>query len=157
MDRILKRSEKLAFYEVGGVYKRMRGFTDFTMSKNPTEYTRKYVDEASERNDIVGYNPSIAFSFDRFSDDDVHTDITQISDTEAFGADAVRSIVIVDTTAEGESGFSAQKRDFSIIPDSEGKDSDTYTYSGTMKANGEIVSGYAKTDDDFLTVTFTEA
>ncbi len=155
MDKILKRSDKLAFYEIDGTFVRMRGFTDFTMSKNPTEYTRKYVDEASERNDIVGYNPSISFAFDRFSDDSVHTDMVAISDREAFGAEAVRGIVIVDTTNEGENGFSAQKRNFSVIPDTEGNDSDTYTYSGTLKANGEIILGYATTADDWQTVTFS--
>ncbi|MBQ7793230.1 MAG: hypothetical protein IJ366_01800 [Clostridia bacterium] len=155
MDKILKRSDKLAFYEIDGTFRRMRGFTDFTMSKNPTEYSRKYVDEQSERNDIVGYNPSIAFAFDRFSEDEVHADMVAIADKEAIGADAVRNIVIVDTTAEGENGFSAQKRSFSVIPDSEGKDSDTYTYSGTLKANGAIVTGYAATEDDWQTVTFT--
>ncbi len=155
MDKILKRSDKLAFYEIDGTYKRMRGFTDFSMSKNPTEYTRKYVDEKSERNDVVGYNPSIAFAFDRFSDDAVHTDMVSIADSEAVGADAVRSIVIVDTTKETEDGFAAFKRDFAVIPDSEGNDSDTYTYSGSLKANGAILSGYATTEDDWQTVTFT--
>ena len=74
MDKILKRSEKIAFCKVGETYRRMRGFTDFSMSKNPTEYSRKYVDEESERNDVVGYNPTISFAFDRFSDDTVHAE-----------------------------------------------------------------------------------
>lgn len=155
MDKILKRSDKKAFYEVDGTYKRMRGFTDFSMSKNPTEYSRKYVDEMSERNDVVGYNPSISFAFDRFSDDAVHTDMVSIADNESVGTDAVRSIILVDTTEETESGYKAQKREFSVIPDSEGNDSDTYTYSGTLKANGAIVAGYVTTDDNWQTVTFT--
>ncbi|MBS7297532.1 MAG: hypothetical protein KIG65_00465 [Eubacteriales bacterium] len=156
MDKILKRSDKLAFYEIDGTYKRMRGFTDFSVSKNPTAYTRKYVDEQSERNDVVGYNPSITFAFDRFSDDAVHSDMVSIADTEAVGADAVRSIVIVDITKETENGYFAQKRDFAVIPDSEGNDSDTYTYSGSLKANGAIVTGYAQTSDNWQTVTFAE-
>lgn len=155
MDKILKRSDKKAFYGVGDTFKRMRGFTDFSLSKNPTEYSRKYVDESSERNDVVAYNPSISFAFDRFSDDPVHTDIVGIADEEAVGADAVRSIVLVDTTEELGEGFKAQKREFAVIPDSEGNDSDTYTYSGTFKANGGIIKGYAVTNDGWQTVTFT--
>ena len=120
MDKILKRSDKKAFYEVGGKFMRMRGFTDFSMSKNPTEYSRKYVDEISERNDVVGYNPSISFAFDRFSDDEVHADMVSIADNEAVGSDAVRSILLVDTSEETENGFKAQKREFAVIPDSEG-------------------------------------
>lgn len=156
MDKILKRSDKKAFYEVGGKFMRMRGFTDFSMSKNPTEYSRKYVDEISERNDVVGYNPSISFAFDRFSDDEVHADMVSIADNEAVGNDAVRSILLVDTSEETENGFKAQKREFAVIPDSEGNDSDTYTYSGTLKANGAIVRGFATTNDNWQTVTFEE-
>ncbi len=154
MDKILKRSDKIAFYDVDGVYTRMRGFTDFSMSKNPTEYTRKYVDEASERNDVVAYNPSISFAFDRFSDDAVHADMVNIADNEIVGSGAVRSILIVDLTKETEDGFYALKRDFAVIPDGEGNDSDTYTYSGSLKSNGEIAQGFATTDDDWQTATF---
>lgn len=155
MDKILKRSDKLAFYGVGNTYMRMRGFTEFSVSKNPTEYSRKYVDESAERNDVVGYNPSISFAFDRFSEDDVHKDMVAIADNELVGADAVKSIIIVDTTDVTNGKCAAQKRDFAIIPDSEGSDADTYTYSGSMKANGAIVKGSAETDDGWQTITFT--
>ena len=154
MDKILKRSEKLAFFCVDDSYTRMRGFTDFSMSKNPTEYSRKYVDEESERNDVVGYNPSISFAFDRFSDDAVHSDMVAIADNEAVGADAVRSIVIVDTTKQSGNGYYAQKRDFSVIPDAEGNDSDTYTYSGSLKANGAVITGTATSEDGWQTAVF---
>ena len=154
MDKILKRSDKIAFYEVDGEFVRMRGFTDFSMSKNPTEYTRKYVDEASERNDVVSYNPSISFAFDRFSDDLVHEDMVNIADNEIVGMGAVRSILIVDLSDETEDGFRALKRDFAVIPDGEGADSDTYTYSGNLKANGEIKAGFATTNDDWQTAEF---
>lgn len=162
VDKILKRSEKLAFYGVpsanGGdpAYTRMRGFTELAMSKNPTEYSRKYVDEKTERNDVVGYSPSISFAFDKFSEDAVHIDMVEITDNEATGADAVRSIVIVDTTKQTGDGYYAQKRDFSVIPDSEGNDAEAYTYSGSLKANGEVITGTATTDDNWQTVTFSE-
>lgn len=155
MDKILKRSDKVAYYKINDKYVRMRGFTDFSMSKNPTEYSRKYVDEKSERNDVVGYNPSISFAFDRFSDDEVHADMVSIADNEAVGADAVRSIVIVDMTEETETGYAAKMREFSVIPDAEGNDSDTYTYSGSLKANGAVVSGVAVSDDNWQSISFT--
>lgn len=155
MDKILKRSDKVAYYKIGSNYVRMRGFTDFSMSKNPTEYSRKYVDEESERNDVVGYNPSISFAFDRFSEDEVHADMVSIADNESVGADAVRSIVIVDMTQVSGEGYAAKMREFSVIPDSEGNDSDTYTYSGSLKANGPVVSGTAVSADDWQSISFT--
>ena len=154
MDRIIKRNEKLAFYKVGNTFYRMRGFTDFAISKNPNEYSRKYVDEETERNDIVGYNPQISFSFDRFSQDTVHTDMVNIADKELLGGDAVRQIMIVNLTEEDDDGCVASVREFSVIPDSEGSDADTYTYSGTLKANGALVFGIASTTDGWKTASF---
>ena len=70
MDKISKRSDKLAFFGEDKVstFTRMRGFTEFSMSKNPVEYSRRYIDEKTERNDVVAYAPSISYSFDRFAE-----------------------------------------------------------------------------------------
>lgn len=156
MDQILKRSDKIAFYKVGNTYHRMRGFTNFSISKNPIEYSRKYIDEKSKRNDVVGYDPSIAYSFDRIVDDAVHEDIVAIADNEAVGADAIREILIVDKTAHTDDGYKAQIREFSVIPDSEGSDSDNYTYSGTLKASGIVIHGFAELSNMGATATFEE-
>ena len=59
MSNIVKRSEKIPFYGVvedgNVIYKRMTGFTEISVSKNPIEHKRQYVDEPFERNDVVGY------------------------------------------------------------------------------------------------------
>ena len=61
MDGVLvSRHQKVAFYEVpasgSGTAKlyRMQGFTDMAQSKNPIEYSRRYVDEAFEQTDEIG-------------------------------------------------------------------------------------------------------
>lgn len=159
MDKISKRSEKVAFLGLNGSetdFARMRGFTEFSVSKNPVEYSRKYIDEQNERNDVVAYAPSISYSFDKFSNDDVHMELIEITDNEMVGADAVRYIVIVDLSSSGEQK-NAICREWAVIPDSEGKDTDTYTYSGTLKANGNIIIGKATSDDNWQTCIFTEA
>ena len=77
MDIISKRNDKIAFMALSSdpdKFIRMRGFTEFSQNKNPIEYSRKYVDEQTERNDVVGYAPSISYSFDRFSDNAVHSE-----------------------------------------------------------------------------------
>lgn len=161
MDKIAKRSDKIAFYGIkkdGNVeYKRMRGFTELSINKNPVEYSRRYIDEKTERNDVVGYAPSISYSFDKFSEDAVHNDIISVADDELVGSDAVRSIILVDLTAENSDGeYPAISRRWSIIPDSEGNDTDAYTYSGTLKANGDIIKGMATSSDNWLSCTFEE-
>lgn len=157
MDKISKRSDKLAFFGEDKVstFTRMRGFTEFSMSKNPVEYSRRYIDEKTERNDVVAYAPSISYSFDRFAGDSVHDQLVDIADNEKVGADAVRYIVIVDLSDEADQK-SAYMREWTVIPDSEGDDTDAYTYSGSLKANGEIVAGTAVSDDNWQTITFTE-
>lgn len=159
MSNIVKRSEKIPFYgiEKDGkiVFTRMTGFTEFAVSKNPIEHKRQYVDEDFERNDVVGYTTSLSFAFDMFKDNEVHQDIISIFDSEKVGDGALRSIVIVDLSGDGES-FSAVKRDFTLIPDKEGDSSYTYSYTGTLNAAGEKVFGSATSDDGWQTLIFTE-
>lgn len=159
MSNIVKRSEKIPFYgiEKDGniVFTRMTGFTEISVNKNPIEHKRQYVDEAFERNDVVGYTTSLSFAFDLFRDNEVHQDIISIFDNEKIGDGALKSIVIVDLSGEGET-FSAVKRDFTLIPDKEGDSSYTYSYTGTLNAAGEKVFGTATSSDGWQTLNFTE-
>ena len=160
MDKIAKRSDKIAFFGIANgestEFKRMRGFTELSINKNPVEYQRRYIDEKTERNDVVGYAPSISYSFDKFSEDLVHQDIISIADNELIGSDAVRSILLVDISSNAEDGnYPAILRNWSVIPDSEGNDSEAYTYSGTLKSNGDIIKGQATTTDNWQSCQFT--
>lgn len=158
MKSLFKRCDKLAFYGVPQedgtvIFKRMTGFTEIKASKNPKEYKRQYVDEEFEKSDVVGYSPQISYSFDRFSGNEVHEDIVKITDDELLGIEAVRTIVMVDMKGE-DASKKAISRDFSVIPDSEGGETDAYTYSGSFKANSVKTSGTATSTDDFETIVF---
>lgn len=159
MSDVMKRHEKVAFYGVptgvdgGFTFHRMKGFNTLSVSKNAKEYTRQYIDEAFEQTDVVGYSPSMSFGFDRMPGNAAHDDIVAIFDGEKLGSEAARPIVIVDMTSKEKT---AQKRDFSIIADSEGDSTDAYTYSGTFKANSETVNGTATSNDNWETLTFAE-
>ena len=103
----------------------------------------------------MAYAPSISYSFDRFSDSDVHKELIGIADLEKVGADAVRYIVIVDMSGESDEKH-AVLREWTVIPDNEGNDNDAYTYSGSLKANGENIIGTATSDDDWQSCTFVK-
>ena len=164
---IAKRASKILFYgvpatkESGAVtYHRMTNFTEATTSKNPKEYSRQYVDEESERSDVVGYAPSTSYAFDLDPENPVHKDIVSITDGEKIGPEAVRELILVDlnSAAEGESGSataSAVKRSYSVIPDGEGDGFDAYSYTGNFKSNGEKRVGTATSSDGWQTVTFS--
>ena len=159
-NTLVKRSDKVAFYGIKAeqgntyTYHRMQGFTDMSTSKNPIEYSRQYVDEDFEQADVVGYSPSIAYGFDQFAGNAVHEDIAKISDDELLGSAAIRPIVLVDLTKA--SGVNAVKRDFAVIPDSEGDSTDAYTYSGNLKVKGDKIKGTATSADGWQTITFAE-
>ena len=159
---LVKRSDKLAFYGVPGegatVYHRMRGFTDSSVSKNAKEYNRQYVDESSERSDVIGFSPAMSYAFDQYTGNPVHDDIVAMTNSETMGTAAIRSILIVDltdfTTVGEVDTYAAIKRDYAVIPDSEGGSLDAYTYSGNLKTNGPKVVGTATIDTETKIATF---
>ena len=154
-----KRSDIVAFYGIKDTFHRMRGFTEGSISKNPKEYSRQYIDEDGEQTDVVGYSPSMSYAFDSYVGNLVHEDIAQIADDELVGLDAVRTILIVDTTSKGTGGnaYKAIKREYAVVPDTEGDGTDAYTYSGTLKAKGPKEDVKVTTTDDFMTVELATA
>ena len=159
---VVGRYEKVAFFGVTDAegqitYNRMRGFTEISTSKNPKEYSRQYIDEKSERTDVIGYATSMSYSFDEIEGDAVHSDLVKIEENELVGSGAVREILIVylNREAGAEGTFEARKRSFSVVPDASGDSTDAMTHSGTFKANGEAVSGTATSTDGWQTAVFT--
>ena len=144
-----KRSDKVAFLEVNEVLTRMEGFTTFSQSKNPTEYSRRYVDQDFENTDVTGYSPQIGFGFDQYEGNDVHDLIVDILDNEKLGNDAIVTICVVDVT-DG----TANKREWTVVGDSEGDSMDAYTYSGNFRVKGEKVFGTATSEDNWATCIF---
>lgn len=159
--KLVKRSDKVSFLgciaDGEEVFNRMRGFTTLSGAKNPTEYSRRYVDEEFETTDVTGYSPSLDFGFDQYSGDPVHDEMVEILDNEALGTEARRNIVTVDFSQEaGEGSYKAVKREYAIIGDAEGDSMDAYTYSGTFRSTGKRKVGTATVDENGAVATFTE-
>lgn len=159
--KLVKRSDKVSFLgclaDGSETFNRMRGFTTLSGSKNPTEYSRRYVDEEFETTDVTGYSPSLDFGFDQYIGDPVHEEMVEILDNEKLGTEARRNIVTVDFSQEaGEGSYKAVKREYAIIGDAEGDSMDAYTYSGTFRATGKRVVGTATVDETGAVATFTE-
>lgn len=158
-----KRSDKVAFLGVTSgsstTYTRMTGFTEMSNAKNAKEYSRQYVDEDTERSDVVGYAPSTSYKFDRFGGNAVQEILADIADNEKLGSEAHVEIVVVDLMDETSTTghFSAAKREFAVIPNADGDSLDAYTYSGTLKACGDRVLGTATTTDGWATCSFSAA
>lgn len=160
--KMVQRHQRLAFMNTGTaeapVYTRMTKFTSMTNNKNPKEYARQYVDSPSEDTDVVGYSPSIDYSFDRHTNTPVHDLIAKIHDGELTGSDTLVEILIVDLFAADKNGkCEARKRTFSVIPSADGDGTDALVYTGAFKCKSGVVEGTATLDDAEQTATFEKA
>ncbi len=159
VEQLVKRSRKVAFMDVSTTsianFLRMTKFTEISKSKNPTEYSRSYVDEDGEVTDVTGYSEEISYNFDLHVGNLVHEKLVDITDNEKTGADALVKILQVDFTKPKGSGYEARLRTYSVVPDSEGDSTDAYTYSGAFRKNSNMTIGVATMNADNTKATFT--
>ena len=159
MEQLVKRSRKVAFMNVSTTaianFLRMTKFTEISKSKNPTEYSRTYVDEDGEVTDVTGYSEEISYNFDLHIGNLVHEKIVDITDNEKTGADALVQILQVDFTKPVGKGYEARLRTYSVVPDAEGDSTDAYTYSGAFRKNSNMTIGVATMNADNTVATFT--
>ena len=134
------------------------GFTSFAEAKNPKEYSRQYVHEKTERTDVVGFAPSIAYSADMHSGDPCVERVAKAHDEEQIGNDARVDILVVNMWEKGtgDNAYTAYKRTYTIVPDSKGDGTEALIYSGNLKAVGEAEKGTATISTDG-TATFAAA
>ena len=160
MEKLVKRSGKVAFMDVSTTqipnFLRMRKFTEISKSKNPTEYSRTYVDEDGEVTDVTGYSEEISYAFDLYSGNLVHEKIVKITDDELTGDEALVNILIVDFSKPSGDGYEARLRTYTTVPDTEGDATEAYTYSGTFRKNSKMTKGIATLNSDNTVATFTE-
>ena len=158
-EQLVKRSRKVAFMDVSTTsianFLRMTKFTEISKSKNPTEYSRSYVDEDGEVTDVTGYSEEISYNFDLHVGNLVHEKLVDITDNEKTGADALVRILQVDFTKPKGSGYEARLRTYSVVPDAEGDSTDAYTYSGAFRKNSNMTIGTATMNADNTVATFT--
>ena len=150
MSTLITRDQWRAYMNTGtgeaAVYSLIgEGFTSFAEAKNPKEYSRQYVHEKTERADVVGFAPSIAYSADMHSGDPCVERVAKAHDEEQIGNAAHVEIIAVNLweKGEGQNSYVAYQRKYSIIPDSKGDGTDALIYSGNLKAVGEFVKGTA--------------
>ena len=159
MEQLVKRSRKVAFMNVSTTaianFLRMTKFTEISKSKNPTEYSRTYVDEDGEVTDVTGYSEEISYNFDLHVGNLVHQKIVDITDNEKTEADALVQILQVDFTKPVGDGYEARLRTYSVVPDAEGDSTDAYTYAGSFRKNSNMTIGVATMNADNTVATFT--
>lgn len=159
MEKLVKRSGKVAFMDVSTTsipnFLRMTKFTEISKSKNPTEYSRTYVDEDGEVTDVTGYSEEISYAFDLYSGNLVHEKIVKITDDELTEDEALVKILIVDFSKPVGKGYEARLRTYSTVPDTEGDSTDAYTYSGSFRKNSTMTKGIATLNKNNTIASFS--
>ncbi len=116
------------------------GFTTLPESKNPKEYTRKYVNYKTEKTDVIGYAPSIGYSCDVILNDPVVAEIIQIHDGEFLGTDTHRDIVSVNCWDEEDYYF--HTADTNIVSGKTYYTKSGDTYTAVQSPTAENLSTY---------------
>lgn len=151
--QIYSRAKVVNFMNTGTtadpVFTRMQGFTSGGKELNASTYSRRYIDEDFERETTTGYSPNIPYTFDRIIGNAVHEKVAIVHDDELL--DQTCEILTVNTITN-----TAYLRVYNINPDSDGTETDSYSYSGNFHANGAMQKGTAVISADGLTATFTE-
>lgn len=159
MEKLVRRRDKIPFMDVSTtsveLFKRMRRFTEFSTNKNAQEYSRIYIDEDGETTDVTGYSEEKSYGFDQYTDNPVHEKIVDITENEKTGNDALVKILVVDKTKPIDNGYKARLRTYAVIPDTDGDDTNAYTYSGTLRKNTAFTVGKAVLSENEQTATFT--
>jgi len=145
--RMIPRMEWASYMNTGTkeapVWSRIgEGFTDLSETKEAVEYARHYVHEKTERRDVMGYAPTIAFSCDMHSGDPVIKRIADVHDLELVGTEAQAEIVSVNLYEPvAGRGFKAFKRRYTVLPDTKGEGVEALILTGAFAAAGDMEPG----------------
>ena len=150
MNHLLMRNAYLAFMNIEededlpGRYSLVgEGFKKLSQVKEPTEYTRRFVNESTDTTDIIKYNAEIAYEIDVFSGDPCVQRIVNITDEERRGKKARTDIITLFTEDIVAPPFvcKATKRKYTIIPDRIADDVSVLQATGKMVAMNDKIGG----------------
>ncbi len=136
---MVSRNAMRSYMDCGGVYQEIgEGFTEFCENKNPREYARQYIHEASERTDLVGFAPSVTYAFDVYQKDPVQEMLFAAAAQEWVGAAANVTVVtaFLHQPAAVSGAYAAVRRTYTVCPAKLGNGTDALVCSGTLKACG---------------------
>ena len=147
MSRLITRDQWAAYMNIGShsapIWAPMaEGFTRFSESVNPMEYSYQHFDRPEEYTDVIGFSPAYSYTVDAIADDPIVAELIHITDSKLTGADARREILLVNRWQSIAPGiFRAFLRTVSVIPATSGQEVGIMVYSGTMKCAGRAIPG----------------
>lgn len=118
------------------------GFTNLTQLKEPSEYTRKFINEENTTTDVIRYASEVQYEVDVFSQNPVIRMILGITDAELLSVRTDVVTVYADDIVAKPAYCTAFRRRYLIVPEQLGEDVEVLRTSGRMIAYGEKEDGF---------------
>lgn len=118
------------------------GFTNLTQLKEPSEYTRKFINDENTTTDVIRYASEVQYEVDVFSPNPVIRMILTITDEELLSVRTDVVTVYADDIVARPAYCTAFRRRYLIVPEQIGDDVDVLRTGGRMIAYGEKEDGF---------------
>ena len=129
------------------------GFTELNESPSAQTSSKRYVNQSSATQGIIGYEWATSFNADQILSENAITYIRNIGEMQLTGADAESEYIIVDLDMPGtaEGGYRARQFNIAIQVDSFDDNDGELGASGSFLGSSEPIEGTF----DVLLKTFT--
>lgn len=139
--------------KVGDTYTLMAVFTENTEKPAAETSEKKYTVNKTKTKSVTNYSWEMSFTADMIKDDAVIADFVDIGRTMKVGADANRTLCVVDLDepSETEGSYYAREIPVAVVIDEFGNNDGEMTVSGSLAARADVTEGAF----DISTQTFT--
>lgn len=151
---IRKRKTQANYLKVDDKFELLgAGFTELNESPSAQTTSKRYINQSSSTQSVVGYEWSTSFNADQIVSDKAIEYIRQIGEMQKTGSDAEAEYVIVDLDKPAlSSGYRARKFNIAIAVDSFDDNDGEMGTSGSFLAQTDPIEGTF----DTTTKMFTE-
>lgn len=133
------------------------GFTELNESPSAQTTSKRYINQSSSTQSVIGYEWSTSFNADQISSEKAIEYIRNIGEMQLTGAETETEYIIVDLDKESSTpkGFRARKFTIAIAVDSFDDNDGELGMSGSFLGNSDPIEGTFDTEAKTFTEGFT--
>lgn len=133
------------------------GFTELNESPSAQTTSKRYINQSSSTQSVIGYEWSTSFNADQISSEKAIEYIRNIGEMQLTGAETETEYIIVDLDKESSTpkGFRARKFTIAIAVDSFDDNAGELGMSGSFLGNSDPIEGTFDTEAKTFTEGFT--
>lgn len=154
---IRKRKVQANYLKVGETFELLgTGFTELNESPSAQTTSKRYVNQSSSSQSVIGYEWSTSFNADQIVSEKAIEYIRNIGEMQLTGADAEAEYIIVDLDKEAQTtGYRARKFNIAIAVDSFDDNDGELGISGSFLGQSDPIEGTFDTSTKSFTEGFT--